>query len=147
MKYKTTIHKDMNYFCSASSSFEEGDFSWREFTSEYVPLLLNWIAKFSGNNVPVILRKVNNCIKHLHINCDDMNKNIRKILLLGKFQSIDDAFKHYRKNNYFPNIIVCFYFYQLMLNCVGFKKNITKLQEIFLDIVKKYSANKNYLSL
>ena len=120
MKYKTTIHKDMNYFCPASSIFEEGDFSWREFTNEYIPLLLNWIAKFSGNNVPVIVRKVNKYIKHLHINCDDMNKNIRKILLFGKFKNIDDAFKHYRKNKYFPNIIVCFYFYQLMLNCVGY---------------------------
>ena len=37
-----------------------------------------------------------------------------------------------------------------MLNCVSYEKNITnitKLQKIFLDIVKKYSANKKYLSL
>ena len=34
-----------------------------------------------------------------------------------------------------------------MLNCVSYEKNITKLQKIFLDIVKKYSANKKYLNL
>ena len=79
-----------------------------------------------------------------------MNNNIRKILLFGKFKNIDDVFKHYRKNKYFHNIIVCFYFYQLMLNCVSYEKNITNitnLQKIFFDIVKKYSANKKYLSL
>ena len=76
-----------------------------------------------------------------------MNKNIRKVLLFGKFKNTDDVFKHYRKNKYFHDIIVCFYFYELMLNCVSYEKNITELQKIFLDIVKKYSANKKYLNL
>ena len=137
INYITTIHKGKNYFYPASSSFEEGDFSWKEFTNKYVLLILNWTAEFGTDNVPLILKKVNACIQHWHISCDTMYKNIRKMLMLGKFKNINDVLKHYQKHKHFRNIFVCFYFYHLMLNCLSYKKNITALQKLFIKIVKK----------
>ena len=133
IKYKTTIHKGTNYFYPASSSFEEGDFSWREFTNQYFPLILNWTAEFGTDNVPLILKKVNACIQHWHISCDTMCKNIRKMLMLGKFKNINDVLKHYQKHKHFRNIFVCFYFYHLMLNCLSYKKKIIILYKNYLS--------------
>ena len=95
----------MNYFYPANSSINEGEFSWRDVTNEYVPLLLNWISKFGRDNVSEKLKEINKCIKLLHINWDDLNENIKKILRFGKFKILTKFLDTTRKRKEFQKIL------------------------------------------
>ena len=55
--------------------FQKGDFTWRDFSNEYVPFLLNWILKSGCENVPRKLLEVTICLRMLHMCCDKMCKN------------------------------------------------------------------------
>ena len=119
----------MNYFYPASSSINEGDFSWRDVTNEYVPLLLNWISKFGRDNVSEKLKEINKCIKLLHINWDDLNENIKKILRFGKFKNIDNIFRHHKKKKRISKDIVHYTFLRLKINSFKYKKYIYEFQK------------------
>ena len=77
-KYRKTIHQNKRtYHYPKSSEFQEGDFSWRDFSNEYVPLTINWVSKFGKESIPKNILKVNQPLKILHIVCDEMYKDIK----------------------------------------------------------------------
>ena len=92
MKYKTAIHEKRDYIYPKSSVFQEGDFTWRDFSSEYVPFLLNWILKFGQENVPQKLLQVNTCLRMLYMCCDEMYKYIKELLRLTQSKNIEEFF-------------------------------------------------------
>ena len=87
MKYKTAIHENsQNYIYPNSSVFQEGDFTWRDFSNEYVPFILNWILKFVCENVPRKLLEVNTCLRMLHICCNEIYKDLKKTFKVNPMQ-------------------------------------------------------------
>ena len=85
-KCKKSIHQNkISYWYPKSSKFQEGDFSQRDFSNEYVPLILNWISKFGVENIPEKILEVHQTIEILHTVCDEMYKNIKKILKYTKY--------------------------------------------------------------
>ena len=92
MKYMLFFHRKTNYFYPIASVFVEGDFSWRDFSNEFVPLLLNYIAKFGASRIPQPVKEINTCLKMLHFSCDDISENIKRIKANSDIQNIEDLF-------------------------------------------------------
>ena len=73
LKYSKTIHQNKRTFhYLTSSEFQEFDFSWRDCSNEYMPLMINWVSKFGKESIPEKILEVNQTLKILHIVCDEM---------------------------------------------------------------------------
>ena len=92
MKYMPFIHRKTNYFYPIATVFVEGLFSWREFSKEFVPLLLKYIAKFGANCIPQPVKEIHIYLKMLHFNCNDISENIKRIKANSDIQSIQNLF-------------------------------------------------------
>ena len=71
--------------------FQEGDLTWRDFSNEYVPFILNWILKFVRENIPRKLLEVNTYLRMLHMCCDEMYKDIKKLLRVTQCKSVEEV--------------------------------------------------------
>ena len=108
-----------------------GRFSWRDFSNEYVLLILNWISKFGVENIPEKILEVHQTIEILHTVCDEMYKDIKKILKYTQFKDIEELFYCYRKKNFsIPAQLISF---KLTRNCIFCKISTRNLQKIFLE--------------
>ena len=114
MKYMPFFHRKTNYFYPIASVFVEGDFSWRDFSNEFVPLLLNYIAKFGANCIPQSVKEINTCLKMLHFNCDDISENIKRIKANSDIQNIEDLFNQ-NKVIMFHNVVARNSFVKLVI--------------------------------
>ena len=130
------FHRKTNYFYPIASAFVEGDFSWRDFSIEFVPLLLNYIAKFGASRIPQPVKEINTCLKMLHFSCDDISENIKRIKPNSNIQNIEDFFNQ-NKVKMFHNIVARDNFMKLVSDCQTYRKKIRQLQKIFLRIKKK----------
>ena len=92
MKYMPFFHRKSNYFYSIASAFVEADFRWRDFSNEFVPLFLSYIAKFDASGIPKPVKEINTCLKMLHFSCDDMSQNIKRIKANSDIQINEDFF-------------------------------------------------------
>ena len=92
MKYVPFFHRKTNYFYLIASAFVEGDFSWRDFSNEFVPQLLNCIVKFGASHILQPVKEINTCLKMLHFSCDDISENIKRIKANSDIQNIEDLF-------------------------------------------------------
>ena len=114
MKYMLFFHRKTNYFYPIASVFVEGDFSWRDFSNEFVPLLLHYIAKFGANCIPQPVKEINTCLKMLHFNCDDISENIKRIKANSDIQNIEDLFNQ-NKVIMFHNVVARDSFVKLVI--------------------------------
>ena len=119
-----------------------GRFSWRDFSNEYVLLILNWISKFGVENIPEKILEVHQTIKILHTVCDEMYKDIKKILKYTQFKDIEELFYCCRKKNFsIPAQLISF---KLTRNCIFYKISIRNLQKVFLEKKITLAIKKNF---
>ena len=78
-KYSKTIHQNKRtYYYPKSSEFQEGDFSWRNFSNEFVTFIINWVSKFGKESIPEKILEVIQNLKILHIVSNEMYKDMKK---------------------------------------------------------------------
>ena len=65
MNHIPFFHQKTNYFYPIASVFVETDFSQRDFSNEFVPLLLNYIAKFGASHIPQPVKEINTLFKNV----------------------------------------------------------------------------------
>ena len=147
MKYMPFFHQKTNYFYLIASVFVEGDFSWRDFSNEFVPLLLNYTAKFGTNCILQPVKEIYTCLKMLHFSCDDISENIKRIKANSDIQNIEDLFDR-NKVKMFHNVVARDSFVKLVSDCQTYMKKIRRLQKIFLRIKKKnYPTHQKYFDI
>ena len=125
--------KKANYFYLIASAFLEGDFSWRDFSNEFVPLLLNYIAKFGASCILKPVKEINTCLKMLHLCCGDIRENIKRIKANSDIQNIEDLINR-NKVKMFHNVVARDSFAKLVGDCQTYrKKNSSTSKNIFMN--------------
>ena len=140
------FHWKTNYFYFITSAFVEGNFSWRDFSNKFVPLLLNYIAKFGASCIPQSVKEINTCLKILHFSCNDISENIKRIKANSNIQNTEDFF-NWNKVKIFHNVVPRDSFVKLVRDCQTYQKKTRELQKKFLRIKKNYSRHQKYFDI
>ena len=130
----------------SSSFFDLRDFSWREFASNFIPLIGNWLIA-TGKEVPTLLLETNFCLEELHEICNHMSEDIQTLLGSARFGDLDEIVKYLMNNDYFYPDINCIC-ERLKKNSFNYQKKIREFQKNLLKIKKKFpQGQKNFLDL
>ena len=70
--------------------------------------------------------------------CDEMYKDIKKLLRLTQCKSVEEFFFKYKGKKKFPKTLVYFIFFKLKRNSFYHLGSMEFLQNAFLEIKKKY---------
>ena len=114
MNHIPFFHRKTNYFYPIASVFVEGDFTWRDFSNEFVPLFSNYIATFGASHMPQPVKEINTCLKMLLFSCDNISENIKRIKANSDIQNIEDLFNQ-NKVIMFHNVVARDSFVKLVI--------------------------------
>ena len=154
------ISKDKDYFYPASTTFAQTDFSWREFVSNLIPLLGNWL-RVTQNKFPLpLLQETVSCLKKLHKTCDPILHGIWTLLFVEQFDEKDKIIKYlegnedklqkylekYLRDNerYFVIYNVCCH---LKKYCLSYPKKYVNFKKICYKSKKNFLVTKKFFDL
>ena len=148
-KHEVLISRGKEYFHTAGPTFQQHDFSWREFAIHFTPLVGNWL-RLTKRETLELISEIAECLNHLHSICDFMYDNIHALLSCSKFKNLDQLveylkdfsiMKYLREEDHYDLMLyqICT---RLSRNCKAYPKAIQTLQNKLLVVKKIFPITK-----